>query len=47
MSRQSTEVADPGRTEDLLTLARLSLRPDAVRTILDWLGQRTRGTVLR
>ncbi|MFC6023290.1 helix-turn-helix domain-containing protein [Plantactinospora solaniradicis] len=45
MSRESMDVADGNRTQDLLTLARLSVRRDAVRAVLDWLGQRTGGAV--
>ncbi|MBE1489000.1 helix-turn-helix domain-containing protein [Plantactinospora soyae] len=45
MSPESMDVADANRTQDLLTLARLSVRHDAVRAVLDWLGQRTGGVV--
>ncbi|MFY1693389.1 helix-turn-helix domain-containing protein [Plantactinospora sp. WMMB782] len=46
MSRPAEDVAAATRGEDLLTLARLSVGPDAVRGILDWLGRRTGGTAL-
>ncbi|MGX7674721.1 helix-turn-helix domain-containing protein [Plantactinospora sp. DSM 117369] len=46
MSREPEDVATPSRDGDLLRLARLSVGPDAVRDILDWLGRRTGGAAL-
>ncbi|GIG92434.1 helix-turn-helix domain-containing protein [Plantactinospora endophytica] len=46
MSREPMDVATASRTQDLLTLARLAVGPDAVRGVLDWLGRRSGGVAL-